>query len=47
MSEQPINIPLTINGAGKRLSVEQHEKLLDVLRRESYVSVKRGVEERF
>jgi len=41
MSEQPINITLTINGAGKHLSVEPHEKLLDVLRRESYLSVKR------
>ncbi|HLE28630.1 MAG TPA: hypothetical protein VI793_10965 [Anaerolineales bacterium] len=47
MSEQPSRIALTINGANKQLTVEPHEKLLDVLRRESYVSVKRGVEERF
>ncbi len=42
MTDQFIEIALTINGTEKRLSVERREKLLDVLRRESYLSVKRG-----
>ncbi|MBN1888677.1 MAG: molybdopterin-dependent oxidoreductase [Thermoflexales bacterium] len=42
MSDQPIEIVLTVNGTEKRLSVGRREKLLDVLRRHSYLSVKRG-----
>ncbi len=42
MGEQLIDITLTINGTEKHLSVGRNETLLDVLRRESYVSVKHG-----
>jgi len=38
------SITLTINGTRKRLPVEHAESLLDVLRRQSYWSVKRGCE---
>ena len=42
MSDQSVEIALTINGTEKRLSVGRREKLIDVLRRLSYLSVKRG-----
>jgi len=37
-----MNITLTVNGIGKSFAVDPGEKLLDVLRREGYMGVKRG-----
>ncbi|MBU0595993.1 (2Fe-2S)-binding protein [Candidatus Bipolaricaulota bacterium] len=37
-----MNIDLTINGAKRSFAVDPGEKLLDVLRREGYMGVKRG-----
>ncbi|MEW6568368.1 MAG: molybdopterin cofactor-binding domain-containing protein [Chloroflexota bacterium] len=45
MSESPTTTTLTINGRERRLHVRQHETLLDVLRRESCWSVKRGCDD--
>jgi aerobic-type carbon monoxide dehydrogenase small subunit (CoxS/CutS family) len=40
-----MKIKLTINGIKKTLSIEPHELLIDVLRQEGYVGVKRGCDE--
>lgn len=40
-----MKLELTINGIKKILSIEPHELLIDVLRQEGYVGVKRGCDE--
>ena len=42
MNTESTQITLTINGERKKLTIHPRDFLLDVLRRESYVSVKRG-----
>ena len=42
MTENRVEITLTINGVAKQLSVSRNESLLDALRRYSYHSVKHG-----
>jgi putative selenate reductase molybdopterin-binding subunit len=42
MTEGKMNIALEINGDEKQLTIGRKESLLDVLRRHSYLSVKRG-----
>ncbi|MFX0173108.1 MAG: (2Fe-2S)-binding protein [Candidatus Hodarchaeota archaeon] len=40
-----MEIKITINGIRKTLLIEPHELLIDVLRQEGYMSVKRGCQE--
>ena len=44
MTENQVEITLTINGVLKQFSVDRNESLLDALRRYSYYSVKHGCE---
>ncbi|MGD2026674.1 MAG: 2Fe-2S iron-sulfur cluster-binding protein, partial [Anaerolineales bacterium] len=45
MNTQTIKITLTINNTARKFFVSEVESLLDVLRRASYFSVKRGCDD--